>query len=427
MNMPPTANGAFPRTGAMSLPDAIARADVVEGRLKAFVHRPAPAAYDTGRPANTSGPLAGVPVAVKDLIDTMDMPTAYGSKIFQGHRPAKDAWIVGKLREAGAVIFGKTVTTEFAWRDAGATVNPWNTAHSPGGSSSGSAAAVGAGIVEIALGTQTVGSIIRPASYCGAVGYKPTYGLIPTDGVHPLAPSLDHLGFITASVHWAAVCHAVIAQGTTFDPAAFDSNGTAPRRVGLYRSSQWAQVDADVQQNFDATVRRLSACGVEFVDVDFDLELQELNALTSDILAYEARACILGDISGREASAGPYTRELVDHGASIGRARYETLIALLGELRANRDATFKGLDAIISITSPTTALRGLSKTGDASFCAPATLLGLPAVTVPSGFSAEFLPFGVQLIGPGHSDLPTLKIAQWLSTILPAIKAPSWPT
>src|SRR5450830_836295 len=211
-------------TSSSSLAKAIAKADEIEGRLKAFTYRPE--SYPA--PLSSSGALAGVAVAVKDLINTADMPTTYGSKIFAGHRPQQDAWIVSKLRAAGAVIFGKTVTTEFAWRDPGATVNPWNTAHSPGGSSSGSAAAVGAGIVDIALGTQTVGSVIRPASYCGAVGYKPTFGLIPTDGVHDLAPSLDHLGFITSSIYWATVCQAIVVQGTAFDPASFDRNGSKP-------------------------------------------------------------------------------------------------------------------------------------------------------------------------------------------------------
>src|SRR5450830_569288 len=407
-------------TNQAALSSAVATADRIDGTLKAFTYRP-----DAYPDVNAgTGPLAGIPVAVKDLIDTADMPTTYGSKIFQGYQPQKDAWIVTRLRAAGAVIFGKTVTTEFAWRDPGATVNPWNTGHSPGGSSSGSAAAVGAGIVPIALGTQTVGSVIRPASYCGAVGYKPTFGLIPTDGVHDLAPSLDHLGFITSSIYWATVCQAIVVQGTAFDPASFDRNGSKPGRVGIYRSSQWSDVEPEVQQNFDAAIRRMRACGVACVDVEFELSLDELNTLTSDILAYEAHAAIAGDIKGREELTGAYTRELMIRGAAISTSEYARLLTQLASLRANRDRVFAGLDAIVTITSPTTALHGLQKTGDASFCAPATLLGLPAVTVPSGFSTQYLPFGLQLIGPGHTDLATLMMGQWLSTLLPTIKAPA---
>jgi len=409
-----------PHDASTRLARATATADKIDGTLKAFTYRPAvyPAVSTTG------GALAGVPVAVKDLINTADMPTTYGSKIFQGHQPQQDAWIVSKLRAAGAVIFGKTVTTEFAWRDPGATVNPWNTGHSPGGSSSGSAAAVGAGIVDIALGTQTVGSVIRPASYCGAVGYKPSYGLIPTDGVHALAPTLDHLGFITSSFYWAAVCHAIIVRdGALAAPVSAEAfaAGVKPRKIGIYRSSQWAHVDGDVQQNFDAVVRRLEAVGVECVDVTLGLDIRALNTLVVEVLAYEARAAIYDDIKSAEALAGPYTRELVQRGATISSDTYQGLLRQVAEVRAGRDALLQDLDAIMTITSPTTALKGLEKTGDASFCAPATLLGLPAVTTPSGVSTDFLPYGVQLIGRANEDLALLHTGQWLSTILPALR------
>src|SRR5450830_1340552 len=386
-------------TNQAALSSAVATADRIDGTLKAFTYRP-----DAYPDVNAgTGPLAGIPVAVKDLIDTADMPTTYGSKIFQGYQPQKDAWIVTRLRAAGAVIFGKTVTTEFAWRDPGATVNPWNTGHSPGGSSSGSAAAVGAGIVPIALGTQTVGSVIRPASYCGAVGY------------------------ITSSFYWAAVCHAVIARDNAIAaPASAKafSAGVKPRKIGVYRSSQWAQVEGDVQQNFDAVVRRLEALDVECVDADLGMDIRDLNKLVVDVLAYEARAAIYDDIKDAEALAGPYTRELVSRGATISKETYLGLIEQVGVLRAGRDALLKDLDAIMTITSPTTALKGLEKTGDASFCAPATLLGLPAVTTPSGFSTDFLPYGVQLIGRADGDLALLQTGQWLSTILPSMKPAS---
>jgi Asp-tRNA(Asn)/Glu-tRNA(Gln) amidotransferase A subunit family amidase len=403
---------------------AIASADKIDGELKAFTYRPS--SYPSAGGADgADGALAGVPVAIKDLIDTSDMPTTYGSKIFAQHQPQKDAWIVNRLREAGAVIFGKTVTTEFAWRDPGATVNPWNTAHSPGGSSSGSAAAVGANIVDIALGTQTVGSIIRPASYCGAVGYKPTYGLIPTTGVHALAPTLDHLGFITSSFYWAAMCHGIFVNGGSVDESVSAGKfaaGVKPRKIGVYRSSRWANVEGDVQQNFDAVVRRLESYGVECVEADFGMDIRALNALVVSVLAYEARASIYDDIKDAEELAGPYTRELMKLGATVSREEYKHLLDQVNKVRAGRDALLQGLDAIMTITSPTVALKGLEKTGDASFCAPAPLLGLPAVTVPSGFSTEFLPYGVQLIGRASEDLALLKIGQWFSTILPSMKA-----
>lgn len=398
---------------ATPLAAAIAAADRIDGVLKAFVHRPAAYAAPVA-----DGPLAGIPVAVKDLIDTADMPTAYGSRVFEGRRPERDAWLVARLRAAGAVIFGKTVTTEFAWRDPGATVNPWNPAHTPGGSSSGSAAAVGAGIVDIALGTQTVGSIIRPAAYCGACGYKPTYGLIPTEGTHELAGSLDHLGFITSSVQWAAVAHAVVA-GDGAPAQAFA--GVKPRKLGVYRSSKWSTVQPDVQHNFDGVLRRLEAHGVQCVPVELGADIAEMHELINGILAYEARAAIAHEIAGKESLAGPNIRELIAIGAGISQAQHAAMLARLAALRAARDEAFGELDAIVTVTSPTTALPGYDKTGDAIFCTPATLLGLPAVTVPSGFSADFLPFGFQLVGRGGQDRALLEIAQWVSGVLPAAR------
>ena len=407
-----------------ALAAAMRAAERLDGTLNAFAHRPASYAL----PDAVDGPLSGMPVAVKDLINTADMPTTYGSRVFAGHLPQRDAWVVARLRSLGAVILGKTVTTEFAWRDAGPTVNPWNTAHSPGGSSSGSAAAVGAGIVDIALGTQTVCSVIRPASYCGAFGYKPSFGLISTDGIHDLAPSLDHVGFITSSIYWAAVCHALIARdGAVAAPASADEfEAVKPRRIGVYRSAQWGQVALDVQRNFDAVVRRLQAHGVQCEAVELSDDIVALNTLTTTILAYEGRRSIQDEIGGREALVGPSIRALVALGQEIVEVDYGAAIERMDFLRERANDCFGALDAIITITSPTTAPPGLETTGDSSFCAPATLLGLPAISVPSGLSDELLPYGVQLIGRSDDDLALLGMAQWLSDVLPGLRCPALP-
>jgi Asp-tRNA(Asn)/Glu-tRNA(Gln) amidotransferase A subunit family amidase len=185
------------RTVEQTVQQAFDAAQRLQPELQAFIHLPASPIVNR---ADRDAPLAGVPVGIKDLIDTADMPTAYGSPAYEGRRPDKDAWVAARLREAGATILGKTVTTEFAWRQPGATTNPWNSDHTPGGSSSGSAAAVAAGIVPLALGTQTFGSVIRPAAYCGVVGVKPSYGTIARTGVLPLSRSLDHLGVFTTNV-----------------------------------------------------------------------------------------------------------------------------------------------------------------------------------------------------------------------------------
>src|ERR1700738_4383740 len=180
------------------------KAKAVEAKLKAFEYLPTDV---TRRP----GPLSGIPVGIKDIIATSDMPTTNGSPIYRDHIPASDAWVVERLRSLGATIFGKTVSTEFAWRHPGPTVNPWNSRHTPGGSPSGSAAAVAAGIVPLALGTQTLGSVIRPAAFNGVVGLKPSFGAIPRTGVHPLSPSLDHVGFFARRVDDAALALSLLA------------------------------------------------------------------------------------------------------------------------------------------------------------------------------------------------------------------------
>src|SRR6185437_13890468 len=183
----------------------------IEPTLKAFEVLPRDV---TRRP----GPLSGIPVAIKDIIATSDMPTTNGSPIYRDHVPSQDAWVVERLRNLGATIFGKTVSTEFAWRHPGPTTNPWNARHTPGGSSSGSAAAVGAGIVPMALGSQTLGSVIRPAAFNGVVGLKPSFGAIPRTGVHPLSPSLDHVGFFARCVDDVAYALSLLAATSELDP-----------------------------------------------------------------------------------------------------------------------------------------------------------------------------------------------------------------
>ena len=187
----------------------------VEPALKAFEYLP----RDTSR---RPGPLSGIPVAIKDIIATADMPTTNGSPVYRDVVPTVDAWVVERLRNLGATIFGKTVSTEFAWRHPGPTVNPWNPKHTPGGSSSGSAAAVAAGLVPLALGTQTLGSVVRPAAFNGVVGFKPSFGAIPRTGVHPLSPSLDHVGFFARRVDDVALALSLVGGSS-------DSTGTAGR------------------------------------------------------------------------------------------------------------------------------------------------------------------------------------------------------
>ena len=240
------------------------KARAIEPKLRAFEVLPS----DTRRRA---GPLSGIPVAIKDIIATSDMPTTNGSPIYKDHVPAADAWVVERLRQLGATIFGKTVSTEFAWRQPGPTVNPWNAEHTPGGSSSGSAAAVAAGLVPLALGTQTLGSVIRPAAFNGIVGFKPSFGAIPRAGVHPLSPSLDHVGFFARRVDDVALALSLLAATSDRDPhgrpvPAFQvdiERGVEPLknpRLGVVRFEKWSRVEGEQQKTFDTAIEKLRAC-----------------------------------------------------------------------------------------------------------------------------------------------------------------------
>src|ERR1700722_14254457 len=240
-------------------------AKAVEPVLKAFEYLP----RDTTR---RPGPLSGIPVAIKDIIATSDMPTTNGSPIYRDHIAGADAWGVERLRNLGATIFGKTVSTEFAWRHPGPTVNPWNAGHTPGGSSSGSAAAVAAGIVPLALGSQTLGSVIRPAACNGAVGCKPSFGAIPRSGVHPLSPSLDHLGFFARRVDDVALALSLLGGSSDSDRhgrpvPAFElaiDQGLQPAnkpRLGIVRFAKWSRVEGEQQKVFDAAIATLRGVG----------------------------------------------------------------------------------------------------------------------------------------------------------------------
>src|ERR1700722_20001427 len=268
------------------------KAKAAEPVLKAFEYLP----VDVSR---RPGPLSGVPVAIKDIIATSDMPTTNGSPIYRDHIPVKDAWVVERLRSLGATIFGKTVSTEFAWRHPGPTTNPWNSAHTPGGSSSGSAAAVAAGIVPLALGTQTLGSVIRPAAFNGVVGLKPSFGAIPRTGVHPLSPSLDHVGFFARRVDDVALAlflltatsdadvHGRPLPGFELDPGRGMASLDKPRlRVRRFRN--WADVETEQQKTFETVAAKLREAGAVVEEREWnELDTVNWNAINT-ILASEA-------------------------------------------------------------------------------------------------------------------------------------------
>jgi Asp-tRNA(Asn)/Glu-tRNA(Gln) amidotransferase A subunit family amidase len=401
--------------------DCLGRAKAVEPRLKAFEYLP----VDTAR---RPGPLAGIPVAIKDIIATSDMPTTNGSRVYQDHVPAADAWVVERLRNLGATIFGKTVSTEFAWRHPGPTVNPWNFDHTPGGSSSGSAAAVAAGIVPLALGTQTLGSVIRPAAFNGVVGLKPSFGAIPRIGVHPLSPSLDHVGFFARRVDDVALALSLLAGSSDRDPhgqplPAFQvdvDKGVMPLdkpRLAIVRFEKWSRAEPEQRKALEAAVEKLRNAGA----VLQQLELSELDhsnwKAINAILASEA-AMIFADLVARYPDrTSDHLKSLVESGKAVTASDYLAAKAMQDKRRNAFAAEISGYDAILTLPAFGEAPLGLHYTGDAEYCAPWTLLGVPAVTLPVGFGRHSLPLGLQIVAEYRNDLRLLRIAKWTEAVL----------
>jgi Asp-tRNA(Asn)/Glu-tRNA(Gln) amidotransferase A subunit family amidase len=386
------------------------------------------------------GPLHGVPIAVKDLIDTVDMPTAYGSPIYRGHRPAADASCVALARAAGAVVIGKTVTTEFACFTPGRTANPHNPAHTPGGSSSGSAAAVAAGMAPLAFGTQTAGSVIRPAAYCGVVGYKPSFGWINRAGVKPLADSLDTIGVMARNVADAAFLVGVLVErpalrrlalGTLRIPGSgspflgerpelhrLAPSPTAPR-FGLYRTPQWEAAEAATAAALDAARAALERAGAAVAEIAVAPEHAGLNAAQETIMGFEIVRALAHERIAHSAALSPRLAQLLDRGLAIGAEDYDGAQEKAALARRRLPDFFGACDAVLAPAAPGEAPMGLGATGDPVFNRMWTLLGVPCVTVPARRGESGLPAGVQLIGRVGDDTRLLAAAAFLERALAA--------
>ncbi len=398
-----------------ALAAAITRARAAEPQLHAFF-------YLDPTPRVGDGPLAGIAIGVKDVIDTAGIPTTIGSPIYKNRIPASDAWIVSRLKALGGTMFGKTANTEFAWRQPGPTVNPHNPAHTPGGSSSGSAAAVAAGILPLAIGSQTIGSIVRPAAFCGAVGYKPSHGAISVAGVHPLAPALDHLGFFTMSVADAAAADAlfianlpevVVSQAAwaEYFPAI-----SAPS-FAVLRDPAYDHADADARAHFDDTLARLAACGATLTDWQLPMTLDEFDRHARIILAFEASIIFEELMDTDEARISAPIRELVAAGNAMSEAVYQESRDLQDNLRHELAGRLNGHDAVLSLSALGGAPAGLANTGDPLFCIPWSYLGAPAISIPSGRAANNLPLGLQLSAGFGQDETLLQAAAWAERAL----------
>ncbi len=360
------------------------------------------------------GPLHGVPVGIKDMIDTADMPTEYNSPLYQGHRPARDAACVSILRAQGAVILGKVATVEFASLGQNPpTGNPHNLAHTPGGSSSGSGAAVADKMVPLALGTQTGGSLIRPASFNGAFGLKPSYGLISTEGIKVYAQSLDTIGFIARSVE--DLCLAADAFGVV--DRSFDAKPVDDLRIGYFPTQHWDEAQEETVAALERARAKLEAAGATVADVPFPESFAHLNEMQDRIMHWEGRGAYRAEYLSQGEILHPAFHEEVENAKGRSRAEIVEAYDRMAICRLDFEAAAVGYDAFLTPSVPGEAPEGLHNNGDAIFNRMWTALHCPCVNIPSDRGPNGLPVGVQLTAPRLRDGELLATARTVAAAI----------
>jgi Asp-tRNA(Asn)/Glu-tRNA(Gln) amidotransferase A subunit family amidase len=360
-------------------------------------------------PALTAMPLRGLPVGIKDIIDTADLPTEYGSPLYRGHRPATDAAVVSMVRRAGGIVLGKTVTTEFAHRQSGKTRNPRNLGHTPGGSSSGSAAAVAAGMLPLAFGTQTGGSVIRPAAYCGVAGFKPSFKLIPMPGVKCLSWHLDTIGLFGARVADVAFATGAI----TGRDLRVDQHAFRPPHVRLVRDHLWPEASAAMRGAVETAAHAAGKAGAVVDELKLPEILEHAWRVHPTIQDYEAyRAFAFEYDRHRERIAAP-TREMLDAAAVITVDDYDAARRIARQARQTLGELLKDGDVLLAPSAHDAAPAGFGTTGSPGFNRLWTLMGAPAVNVPGLLDANEMPLGVQVIGRFGRDRSTLAAAHFI--------------
>jgi Asp-tRNA(Asn)/Glu-tRNA(Gln) amidotransferase A subunit family amidase len=384
------------------------------------------AADERKRSGEPVGPLHGVPVGIKDIIDTGDMPTENGTVLHRGRTPRNDAAVVSMLRAAGAVILGKTVTTECAYYSPGKTRNPHNPEHTPGGSSSGSAAAVGAGMVPLALGSQTNGSVIRPAAFCGVYGFKPTHGLMPRTGILKLSRVLDHVGIFARTLDDVALAAEQLAGYDDGDPDTrprarvpfvkiSNEEPPIPPTLAFVKTPHWDRMSAEAKDAFGELVEALGK------------QVEELDLVPSAAEAWDWHKTIMeADMAAnfeREWQQGrdklsPQLRGLIERGREVRAVDYQRALRGVPQIVDSFDDLFmERYDAIVTPAAPGSAPKGLGATGDPAFCSLWTLCGMPAISLPLMQDSGGLPIGVQLVGRRNFDARLLRTARWLAARL----------
>ena len=387
-----------------------------DGELAAWVHVNADASLAQARALDKQpalGPLHGVPVGIKDIIDTADMPTEHGSPIYRGNRPRADAAVVAQLRKAGCVILGKTATAEFANLHPPATRNPHNPAHTPGGSSSGSAAAVADRMVPLALGTQTGGSMIRPAAFCGVVGLKPSFGSINRTGVKPVSDSLDTLGIFSNTVEDAALALNLLSGRRLPDFSA-----KASPRIGFARTSRWEDASSATHDALEAAAGRLAAAGAQVKEATLPAAAEALFDAQGLIMDFEAARALAWEQANHRDAISATLRNRLERGAAVSREQYDGARQTARDARRQFADLMRGFDLLLTPSAKGEAPKGLASTGDSLFNRIWTLLGVPCITLPCGGGPHGLPLGIQLVAAFDQDTALLTHAQWVANQLP---------
>ncbi|MGH3095219.1 MAG: amidase [Streptosporangiales bacterium] len=383
-----------------------------EHTVHAWVHLDEEAALAQARARDRERPrtaLHGVPVGIKDVIDTADLPTEQGTPIHAGRRPTIDATCVTALRNAGAVILGKTVSTELATWHPGPTTNPHDPTRTPGGSSSGSAAAVADGMVPLALGTQTVGSTIRPAAFCGTWALKPTHGRLSLDGVQPLSGRLDTLGLFATDAEGTAALASVL-RGRRIEP--LEETAASPR-IGLLRTPWWDRADPDGQQAVERAAALCDRAGARVEEATLPLRFEELFEAHWTIMQFEMAQALMPEYETDAAALSTTLRGVIESGLKLDPATYEDAVRVSEEGKARVDEALAAWDAVLTPATLGEAPPGLDSTGDSLFCRLWSLLGVPAMAVPGLRGSNGLPIGVQLVGRRHHDDELVAVGAWV--------------
>lgn len=425
------------RTGQLSPVDLVRscvdRIGQLEPQLQAWVTIDAEGAVSAAqqcaeaiRHGHYRGPLHGIPIGLKDIFFTAGMKTTMGSPIYADFVPDYDATSVQRLKDAGAIVLGKVQTTEFAVLNPSPTHNPWHLEHTPGGSSSGSAAAVAARMCPGALGSQTYGSTIRPAAYCGCVGLKPSYGRVSTYGVYPVAWSMDHVGIFARTVTDAALLLNVLAGDDPHDPACVPLpvpdyrqalTDPQPPRLGLVREFFLERADEETRQHVEAVAEQLARAGAQVEEVHMPASFAGALEAGFQMLFAEAAASHRQVYAEHKARYSQSMQDVIEKGRHLSAVDYVELRRHQQRFRSDLDAVCQTVDAVLIPSTPAPAPHGLSTTGDPTFNGPASFTGLPSLGIPSGLSSKGLPFGTQLMASVFAEEKLLQVGRWCEQVL----------